>query len=408
MESTLLLFVEANWCSGKMLRRVIKPGRFVAAASLMFLFSGATLLAQSPTRDLPHYQVDASWPKELPDNWILGHVEAIAVDKNDHIWVLPDPDSVPANESDAAQTPPRAECCIPAPGVIEFDAAGDVLKSWGKPGYVQDWPTAEHGMWVDKDLNVWIGGIWAATFSRIPGQPPDRSLPWDRQVLKFNSDGKQLLEIGHPMNGPANNQDPTYLGGPAGLVVDEDAREVYIADGYMNKRVVVYDSLSGAFKRGWGAYGIQLGEVDNAKSAPYDPSASPSKQFRSVSCVRLSADGLLYVCDRTSDRIQVFTKQGQFVKEFIVAPGTRGLGSTWALAFSHDPQQKYLLVGDGENDVIWIVNRADGAVAGKFGHKGHSAGQFALLVSLAMDSKGNLYTSEVAPNSRIQKFVLTK
>jgi hypothetical protein len=374
----------------------------------MFLFGAASLLAQSPTRDLPHYQVDASWPKELPDNWILGHVEAIAVDKNDHIWVLPDPDSVPANESDAAQTPPRAECCIPAPGVIEFDAAGDVLKSWGKPGYVQDWPTAEHGMWVDKDMNVWIGGIWAATFSRIPGQPPDRSLPWDRQVLKFNSDGKRLLEIGHPTNGSANNQDTTYLEGPAGMVVDEDAHEVYIADGYMNKRVLVYDSLSGAFKRGWGAYGIQLSEVDNAKSAPYDPAAPPNKQFRSVSCVRLSADGFVYVCDRTSDRIQVFTKQGQFVKEFIVAPATRGIGSTWALAFSHDPQQKYLLVGDGENDVIWIVNRSNGTVAGKFGHKGHSAGQFALLVGMAMDSKGNLYTSEVAPNSRIQKFVLTK
>ena len=128
MWSTLLLFVEANWCSGKMLRGAIRAGRFVAA-SLMFLFGAASLLAQSPTRDLPHYQVDASWPKELPDNWILGHVEAIAVDKNDHIWVLPDPDSVPANESDAAQTPPRAECCIPAPGVIEFDAAGDVLNA---------------------------------------------------------------------------------------------------------------------------------------------------------------------------------------------------------------------------------------------------------------------------------------
>lgn len=225
-------------------------------------------------------------------------------------------------------------------------------------------------------------------------------------MLKFTKDGKQLLEIGHPVKGPANNQDTSYLGGSGGLAIDEAAHEIYIADGYLNRRVVVYDSNTGAFTRGWGGYGMPLSDVENARAARYDPTAPLPKQFRGpLVGIAISGDGLVYVCDRGADRIQVFAKDGKFVKEFRVRPETLGTGSPWALAFSHDPKQKYLLVGDGENNVVWILDRDDGTVAGTFGHKGHNAGQFDLVSSMAMDSHGNLYTGEVTPNVRMQKFV---
>lgn len=197
------------------------------------------------------------------------------------------------------------------------------------------------------------------------------------------------------------------LGGASSIQVDEKAREVYLADGYLNRRVVVYDSQTGAFKRGWGAYGIPLGEIGNSKLTDhYDPSASPSKQFRGpVVGLRISGDGLVYVGDAGNDRIQVFTKQGKFVKEFFVAPRTLGEGSVTALAFSKDPNQKYLFVADGENSVIWILNRNDGTVLKKIGHRGHDSGQFSNLHALDVDSHGNVYTGEVKYNNRLQKFV---
>jgi len=360
--------------------------------------------AQSP----PQYKLDPSWPQELPNRWITGNIHGLAVDQQDHLWVLSAPRTVPAEQAGAAQKPPRSACCIPAPSILEFDDAGRVIKSFGGPGFLADWPTDEHGLWVDKTGNLWIAGNWFAQFSFTAGQPPDPSLPWDRQVLKLSSDGKQLLEIGHPTREPANNQETSFLGAANTMTVDDAAQEVYIADGAMNRRLVVYDSMTGAFKRGWGAYGVPLSEIDNGKQPPYDQADPPSKQFRGpINCVAISVDGLVYVCDRGNDRIQVFTKAGKFVKEILVRPETLGTGSTWSVAFSHDPMQKYLLVGDGENGVIWILTRDDGVVVTTLGRKGHSAGQFDVLQCLAMDSRGNLYTGEVAPNSRVQKWLLS-
>jgi hypothetical protein len=265
------------------------------------------------------------------------------------------------------------------------------------------------GLEVDKEGNVWVGGAWAENYNPNPAViGPDRRDLWDRQVLKFTSDGKQLLEIGHPTKSPANNQDTTILGGPGRVVVDESAHEVYIGDGFLNKRVVVYDSNTGTFKRGWGAYGILLSDIDNSKLPPYDPSAPPAKQFRGAVTIHISVDGLVYVGDRTGDRIQVFTREGKFQREFFVAPNTIGRGSVWTVAFSHDPKQKYLLVGDGGNCVIRILDRSNGTEVGKFGHRGANAGQFNFIQDIALDSKGNLYTGEVNTNYRIQKFVLQK
>jgi DNA-binding beta-propeller fold protein YncE len=199
------------------------------------------------------------------------------------------------------------------------------------------------------------------------------------------------------------------LGGPAGFAIEDATHEVYIADGSLNRRVVVYDLKTGGFKRGWGAYGIPLSAIDNSKLAAYDPSAPPAKQFRGMmSDVKVSNDGLVYVADRTANRIQVFTKSGNFLKEFFVSPGTLNRGTVMALAFSHDPEQKYLLVGDGGDCVVWILNRSDGSVAGRFGHRGYYAGQFYFIENMATDSAGNLYTGEVNRNYRVQKFSLEK
>lgn len=361
--------------------------------------------AQSP----PEYKVDASWPKELPNNWIFGRVAGVAIDAQDHVWVLSSPNWVLSDNAAATQTPPASECCRPAPAIIEFDKDGSVLKHWGGPGYVPDWPTQEHGFTVDKEGNVWIGGAWAGEYPPGPEIPADRRQVWDRQVLKFDSNGKLLLEIGHPTTVPVNNQDVAIFGAPAGIAIDDAAHEVYVADGFVNRRVVVYDSDTGVFKRGWGAYGIPLSEISNTSLPPYDPGAVPSKQFRGpVDNIRISTDGLVYVADRLADRVQVFTKEGKFVSEFPVAPATLGRGSAWTLAFSHDPQQRYLLVGDGGNSVVWILKRSDGSVAGRFGHRGYSAGQFDLIQDMATDSSGNLYVGEHHYSNRVQKFVLQK
>lgn len=352
---------------------------------------------------VPHYTVDPYWPKQLPHNWIMGQVGGVAVDRQDHIWVLQRPRSPTADDLGAAQSPPFNDCCDKTPAVLVFDAAGNVLNSWGGPGFVPDWPTSEHALWVDKSGNVWISGNGVD----------------DRQVLKFTPDGHQLLEIGGKSKAAKNNQDTVLLGRVAGIDVDDAAHEVYLADGYLNNRLVVYDSDTGAFKRGWGGYGMPLSEIANSVEKvegdvaaagtipPYAPGGTPDRQFRSpVHCVHLSADGLVYVCDRHNDRIQVFTKQGKFLKEFLLRPATLGNGSTWTLAFSHDPAQRYLLVVDGENNVIWVMRRDDGGVVSGFGHKGRNAGQFHWVHQIAMDSTGNVYTGEVDTGQRLQKFRL--
>jgi DNA-binding beta-propeller fold protein YncE len=352
--------------------------------SLCLITLGICSIAKAQA--IPVYKVDASWPKQLPNNWIMGQVGGMAVDKNNHIWVLQRPSS---NAKDDLGLDEKVSiCCTSAPPVLEFDGQGNLLKSWGGPGEGYDWPSTEHSIFVDQTGNVWITGNGAK----------------DRQAIKFTSDGKLILEIGHPSATPMDNADTTILGRPAGIEVDEKAHEVYIADGYMNRRIIVFDSETGAFKRMWGAYG---NPPSNANLTPYNPSDPPSQLFRNpVHCVHVSSDGFVYVCDRVNNRIQIFTKQGKFLKEFFVRKETIGMGSAYDLAFSHDEGQKYLLVADGEDNVIWIVHRSDGAIVGTFGHAGRNAGQFHHVHEIVEDSNGNLYTGEVESGRRIQKFSL--
>jgi hypothetical protein len=353
----------------------------------LFTFGiGPAVHAQAP----PQYKVDPFWPKTLPNNWIMGQVGGLTVDHENHIWVLQRPGSDTVDELGAAQNPPRSECCLAAPPILEFDAQGNLLKSFGGPGQGYDWPTTEHGIYVDKKGNIWIAG----------------NAPVDRQVLKFSADGKFLMQIGHPAPAtqPADSTSHDLLGRPSGIAVDDEAHEVYISDGYMNKRVIVFDSETGAFKRLWGAYGNAPNDAD---PAAYNPAAPVDQQFRNpVHCVHLSNDGLVYVCDRTNDRLQVFTKEGKFVKEFFIRKETLGQGSAWDFAFSREPGQKYLIVADGENNVLWTVERSSGNTLGKTGRSGRNAGQFHWVHQIGADSDGNLYTGEVDNAKRIQKFVL--
>ena len=368
----------------------IRPVLFVLVVGLTM---GIGLFVHSNTgraagADAPKFKVDSAWPKELPNNWIMGQVGGMAVDRHDHIWVLQRPGTDTVDELGASLTPPRSMCCVATPPVLEFDTQGNLLQSWGGPGEGFDWPKTEHGIYVDKDDNVWIGA----------------NGPADRHILKFKNDGHFLMQIGHPSADPPNSLRTDILGRPAGIEVDADAHEVYIADGYMNRRVIVFDSDKGTFKRLWGAYGNPPNDVD---PGAYNPAAPADQQFRNpVHCVHIAKDGLVYVCDRVNDRMQVFTKQGKFVKEFTLKTQTLGMGSVWQFAFSTDEKQQFLFVDDGENNTIWTVRRDDFTVVGQMGHNGRNAGQFHWVHQIVSDSQGNLYTGEVDTGKRIQKFVL--
>ncbi len=334
----------------------------------------------------PRFEVDPLWPKPLPNNWVLGQTIGLGIDARDHIWIVHRVDSLSAVEAAADQQPPTGTCCSKAPPVLEFDPAGNVVGHWGGPAEGYEWPLSNHGIFVDYKDNVWIGGNDAK----------------DAHVLKFTRSGKLLMQIGRQGKSGGSN-DLQNFGRVSKIFVDPKSNEAYIADGYGNKRVVVIDADTGKFKRYWGAYGHK---PDDTSLGTYDPNAPPAQQFRTpVHCADLSNDGLLYVCDRPNDRIQVFRADGTFVQEVFIAKKTLGDGSVWDIAFSKDPQQKYLYLADGKNEKIYIIQRDTMKILTSFGDGGRQPGQFFAVHSIATDSKGNLYTTETYEGRRLQKFV---
>jgi len=357
-----------------------------AVMLLLGLLVGVPALAAD---GVPQFKVDPFWPQPLPNNWIMGQAAGVAVDGQDHVWVVQRPGSLTDDEKAAALVPPRTRCCVPAPPVMEFDPQGRLLQAWGGKGQGYDWPDNEHGIYVDPKGFVWLAGNGGR----------------DGQILKFTRDGKFVMQIGKSGE-QTNSQDTTRLGKPAHMMLDLTANELYVADGYYNHRVIVFDADSGAFKRMWGAYGKP---PTDDKVPPYSPTAEPSKQFGNpVHCVRIARDGLVYVCDRANDRIQVFRKDGSFVREMLVETATLANGSVWDLELSADPEQRFLINADGANNEIRVLKRDSGEIVGRFGRNGRMAGEFHWVHNLAIDSGGNLFTTEVDSGKRAQKFVAQK
>ena len=350
---------------------------------------GKRAVVHAATVMAPRFEVDPLWPKPLPNHWVMGETIGVSVDAQGHIWVLHRPTSLEDNELHATKNPPWARCCGPAPPVLEFDQAGNLVGHWGGPGPGYDWPQRNHGITVDYKGNVWIGGN-------------DQGVPsHDHMLLKFTREGKFLMQIGKPSQSKGSD-DVENLRLPAKTFVDPKTNELYVADGYGNHRVIVYDADTGKYKRHWGAYGHKPDDT----IVPYRPSDPPPQQFRNpVHCVMLSHDDLLYVCDRGNDRIQVFKPDGTFVKEVFIEKETLGSGSVFDIAFSQDPQQKYMYVADGENQQVHILDRQSLEVLTSFGDGGRQPGQFYGVHSIATDAKGNIYTTETYRGQRVQKFV---
>src|SRR5262245_63922775 len=345
------------------------------------------LTAIQPPARLPRYEVDPKWPKPLPNNWILGAVAGVAVDARDHVWITHRPSTLQPNETRSIWKA--------APPVLEFDADGTLLSSWGGPGAGYEWPQLEHGILVDHRDRVWLGS---------GGEK-------DAQILAFTRDGRFLMQIGRQGKGRGSN-DTENLGAPANVVVDRDTNELYVADGYVNHRVIVFDADTGRYKRHWGAYGRkpddaffeQAGETlpgpfrgvvqNENKPSQYDPNGPPAPQFRIVHAVRISKDGLVYVCDRTNDRLKVFTKAGGLLREVLINKDTLGSAAVCDVGVSTDPAQAFIYINDGTNQLIYVLDRQTLQVVSTFGGGGHQAGQFYGAHVLAVNSKGDLFIGE--------------
>lgn len=329
-----------------------------------------------PDPGIPTFEVDPSWPM-MPNDWVLGSVASVAVDADDHVWVLHRPNSVPEEEQANA-----------APPVLVFDADGVFVQAWGGPAEAYEWPANEHGIHVDDRGNVWIGGNAAEPES-------------DDMLLKFTSAGELIMQIGR-RGQSGGNADTENLGRPAEAFVYHDTNEVFIADGYANRRVIVLDADSGTFKRMWGGFGNPPPEGP-AEESPADEAMGPP-QFGTVHGIEVSRDGLVYVADRDNNRIQVFTTAGEYVAQGFVNADAANGNTTAGLAFSSDPEQRYVYVADLGNGHVHVADRETLAVLATFGSPGDEPGQFGGVHHLATDSAGNLYTAEAQSGRRAQKF----
>jgi len=394
-----------------------------AAAALVILYSSMGAQAQTA----PSYYADPTWPKMLPNRWKIGGVTGLAIDSDDNVWVLNRPNDLADMELLAELTPAVSHCCVRPPAMIHFDASGNVIGSFDAP--------QGHGMDVDDEGFVYIGqdtvrkydprtGELVAEVARTPERegggrvglpiPAERvpgqgslehadvfmpSVPDDPQELAEEAAAAAVFREKYPP------ETPMIVGSLEEIRIVEADNEMYVADNYLGGRVLVFDLDTFEFKRGWGAYGRPLAEIsiDDADHA-YSPNGPMPRDFSGHLTVNVSNDGLVYAADRNANRIHVTTKQGEFLKEFVLAPSTGGGGSTGGVAFSPDPEQRFLYISDRMNNKIWFLNREDGQVVGEIGSMGENGGQFLGLHMIAVDSQGNIYTGEV-DSFRIQRFV---
>ena len=371
--------------------RILPIGVILVAAPFLGSCAGAedseATRARDAGGDVPTFTVDPSWPLEMPDKWIMGAVTAVFVDAQDHVWVTHLPETLTPEEISAVQDPPLGTCCVPAPVVIEFDAQGNVVQGWGDPATqdISEFPRNAHGLFIDHNDFVWIG-----TFRH-------------HRVMKFTRSGELVMQIGeYEVTGGSN--DESLLGGPSGIWVDPSTNEVFISDGYSNRRVIVFDGETGAYLRHWGAYGER---PDDTYRSNRDPAGPAPRQFSTPHGLIGSNDGLIYVADRRGNRIQVFQQSGEFVTEKIIAPETRSSGSAFVVGLSPDADQEWLYLADGTNHKVWVLRRSDLEVVGEFGRGGRQVGQFLRPHGMSVDSQGNIYVGEASTGRRVQKFTVT-
>jgi DNA-binding beta-propeller fold protein YncE len=350
------------------------------------LMVAALVLGQGkPGTEAPRFRVDPAWPK-IPNKWQFGQVASVAIDAQDHVWVLQRPGTLGKEEKGRA-----------APPLLEFDEAGNFIQAWGGPGQGYEWPNSEHGVYIDPKGFVWIGGNG------------DK----DHQILKFTKAGKFVMQIGRAGQSKGN-ADTQNLNQPADAFVYAKTNELIVADGYGNRRVIVFDADSGKFKRMWGAFGnVPTDAAPNPAPPDTDPEGAP--QFvQPVHAARVSNDGMVYVSDRGGKRVQVFTLAGKYVNQVFIGRECKapecGNGTTAAsTAFSADPAQQFLYVGNRSQARVMVFDRRTLTLLDSFGQWGSAPGDFGTLHHMAADSRGNLYVTEVTPlkpeNRRIQKFI---
>jgi sugar lactone lactonase YvrE len=366
-----------------------------------------------PAANAPAFKVDPNWPQEMPNHWIMGAVTGVFVDAKQHVWVTHLPETLTEEElyeepwnvvappaagggrGGAAAAAPREKpvpigtCCKAAPPVLEFDQQGKLVQGWGQGSYddMSNWPREPHGIFVDHQDNVWIG-----SYNR-------------HRVMKFTRDGKLLLTLGE-YEKTGGSADTHLLGGPSGIWVDPKSNEVFISDGYRNRRIIVFD-INGKYLRHWGAYGKVPDDTEKFDPKSMMSGALPN-QFSTPHGITGSNDGKIYVADRRGNRVQVFDHQGKFLAEKVIAPATLSSGSAFVPVLSPDPQQQWLYVADGTNHKVWILRRSDLEIVGEFGRGGRQLGQFLRPHGMSVDSQGNLYVGEASTGRRVQRFLLQK
>ena len=384
----------------------------------------------------PNYVYDPGWPKPLPNKWKMGGVTGLAVAPDDTIWAYNRPNDLTNIELQAELTPAIADCCVLPPSMIHFDKEGNVLGSFSAP--------QGHGMDVDSKGFAYLGQNTVRKYDTRSGKLVGEiaHTPENENGGKFGPQNLPNHVAGQGGMGPVAGflppppgaggggrggnadpaaqaaaraafrakyppQTPMLVGGLEEIRVDEPANEIYVADNYLNGRILVFDLNTLAFKRGWGAYGKPLAQIStNDADHEYKPNGPMPKDFAGHLTFNFSNDGLVYMADRVANRIHVVDKQGKYQnKEFIVAPYTGVGGSTGGVSFSPDKEQRYLYISDLTNNTIWFLNRADGKVVGRYGSMGESGGQFFGLHMIATDTKGNIYTGEVFAGERVQRFV---
>ena len=362
--------------------------RHCFAMLLLVLMAGV----HAQPRQIPRFEPDPTWPK-LPAKWVFGQVSSVSIDERGHAWILQRPTTIRSDQKARGMA---------APPVLEFDEAGNFVQGWGGPGEGYEWVESEHGIYADPKGFVWIGGNGNT----------------DHHLLKFTRQGKFVMQIGRK-GASKGNADTQNVRQAADTFVHTPTNELFVADGYGNSRIIVFDADTGAFKRMWGAFGNPA--LDKAPPKPKIAEAGriPAKeetgdgppQFeRPVHAARVSKDNLVYVSDRGGKRVQVFTLEGKFVAQTFIdrwceAPHC-GNGQTVAsTAFSHDPEQRFLYVASRSPARIWILDRKTLQPLDSFGRLGVAPGEFYVLHHMNVDAKGNLYTTEVQDGKRAQKFV---